>query len=544
VETTSEQIRVWLFGREDEHLEFKAAEESYSFDAALKYCCAIANERGGRLILGVKNKPREIVGTKAAYPNWQEDLKLRALQEFRFRIDIEEQNFNERRLVIIHIPSRPIGMPLKYENAYWMRSGESLVSMSADQLQRIFAESQLDFSAEVCPNASFESLDKQAIARLRTRWHRKSGNDALLQAADEQLLADAELVLDGKITYAALVLLGSHAALGRFLGQAEIIFEYRANEASIPFQDRRDYREGFFCFDDELWQRVNLRNEIQHYEDGLFVWDIPAFDERIVREALLNAISHRDYRLSGSITVRQYPQKLVISSPGGFPDGVNAENILWQQIPRNRRIAELLSKCGLVERSGQGANIMFERSIKNGKPLPNFGGTDDYQVCLTLGGQVQDVKFLRFLERVGREEQISFSLEHLLAIDCVHQNRPIPVQLRPSFEDMKSKGIVEVSGRGRGVKYILSRRFYSEIGDRAAYTRLKGLDRKTIKELIVQHLVEYQNEGCTLQDILRLRLNLTYGQARSLLQGLKREGRAHAEGTTRGGRWFPGRARI
>ena len=79
-----------------------------------------------------------------------------------------------------------------------------------------------------------------------------------------------------------------------------------------------------------------------------------------------------DYRLGGSVFVRQYAQRLEIVSPGGFPPGIGPENIIDQQNPRNRRIAEALVRVGLVERSGQGLNIMVETAIRQGKPLPNF----------------------------------------------------------------------------------------------------------------------------------------------------------------------------
>ena len=83
-------------------------------------------------------------------------------------------------------------------------------------------------------------------------------------------------------------------------------------------------------------------------------------------EAVLNAVSRRDYRLAGSVFVRQYPRRLEIVSPGGFPTGITQENFLWRQAPRNCLIAEVFAKCGLVERSGQAVNLMFEESIREG----------------------------------------------------------------------------------------------------------------------------------------------------------------------------------
>lgn len=171
------------------------------------------------------------------------------------------------------------------------------------------------------------------------------------------MLRDCEAIIDEGITYAALILFGKREALGRLLPQAEIIFEYRSSNASGPANQREEFKVGFFACFNRLWELVNLRNDIQHYQEGFFIFDIPTFNESVVREAVLNAVSHRNYQLAGSVFIRQFPDRLVIESPGGLPNGISLDNILDRQIPRNRRIAEILALCGLVERSGQGMNI-------------------------------------------------------------------------------------------------------------------------------------------------------------------------------------------
>jgi ATP-dependent DNA helicase RecG len=150
-----------------------------------------------------------------------------------------------------------------------------------------------------------------------------------------------------------LILLGTRAVLGRCLPQAELIFEYRSSEAAGPAADREEYREGFLAWQDKLWRKINLRNDRQSYQDDFFRMDLPTFDEVPVREAVLNALAHRDYRLGGSVFVRQYAKRLEVVSPGGLPPGITPENIIDQQNPRNRRLAEALAKCGLIERSGR-----------------------------------------------------------------------------------------------------------------------------------------------------------------------------------------------
>ena len=282
----------------------------------MKYCAALANEGGGRIVLGVTDaRPRKVVGTQA-FPDLQR-TKAGLIERLHLRIDVEELSHPDGRVLVFTAPSRPIGMPVQFEGAYWMRSGEALKPMTPDALKRIFDESHPDFSAEVCAKATIEHLAPEAIETFRRMWIERSGNRALDRLEHEQLLRDAELLTDDGLTYAALILFGTRRALGKFLAQSEVIFEYRSDEASISYQQREEYRQGFFLFRDELWNKIDLRNDLHHYQDGMVMRQIPTFNESVVREAVLNAVSHREYRLAGSVFVRQLPRKVEIVSPGG-----------------------------------------------------------------------------------------------------------------------------------------------------------------------------------------------------------------------------------
>jgi ATP-dependent DNA helicase RecG len=242
--------------------------------------------------LGVSDKlPRIIVGSHACRN--LEKTKSDLITRLHLRIEVEELLVEEKRVVIFSMPSRPIGVPIQYQGIYWMRRGEELVP--------IFNEAEPDFSAQICLHAKFEDLDKESIKVFREIWLRKSGNHGLKSLSDQQLLKDVGAVEDKKITYAALILFGKPLALRKFLAQAEVIFEYRSSGVTGPAQQRIEYTQGFFSFYDELWNKINLRNDLQHFQDGLFVWDIPTFNEKAIREVILNAVSHRDYREAGSI---------------------------------------------------------------------------------------------------------------------------------------------------------------------------------------------------------------------------------------------------
>jgi ATP-dependent DNA helicase RecG len=536
VKYIQESIESLLHAKENEHLEFKEAKNRFDFEELVKYCCALANEGGGKMVLGITNqRPRMVVGSRA-FENL-ERTKAGLIDRLRLRIEVEEFIHQDGPVVIFKVPPRPLGMPIQYQGSYWMRAGEDLVPMTQDMLRGIFDEVGADFSAEICSNAVLTDLDPAAIAKFRAMWQRKSGNSAISSLSEQQLLTDVELIIDGGITVAALILLGTRNALGKFLPQAEVVFEYRSSDVSGPAQQREEFREGLFLFEDKLMKLIDVRNDKQHYQDGLFVWDISTFNETVIREVILNAVSHRAYRLPGSVFIRQYPRKLEVVSPGGFPSGITVENILWRQAPRNRRIAEVLARCGMVERSGQGINRMYEECIKESKPKPDFAGTDEYQVAVTIRGEIQDIQFLRFLEKVGQERLSSFSTEDLLVLDRVHREQPIPEMLRSRLPLLVEHGVIERLGRRR---YILSRKFYTFLGKKGVYTRKRGLDRDTNKELLQKHIQENRVEGSRLRDLMDVLPSLTRSQVQGLLRTLKKEGRAHSVGPTRSALWYPG----
>lgn len=533
---TPHYIDELLNGVEGEHLEFKAARRNFHFEELLKYCTALANEGGGSIVFGITDKrPRTIVGTQAF--EQPERTRSTLIEKLHLNIWFSDISHPSGRVLVFHVPPKPTGRPVKAEGIYWSRRGDSLVPMDENQLRRIFAESGHDFSADICSGAMFNDLDLVAIENFRQRWLAKAGNQKLATLSEIQLLTDAEAVLDGQITYAALILFGTRQALGRHLPQAELIYEYRSTDASGPAQQRVEYREGFFSCYESLQDKINARNDVQHFQSGLFILDVPSFDERVVREALLNAVSHRDYQLAGSVFLRQHPRRLVVESPGGFPVGVNELNILDRQSPRNRRIADIFSKCGLVERSGQGMNLIYETSIRQSKQIPDFSGTDQYQVILSIDGQVHDPRFLEFLEKIGREKLETFSTGDFLLLDLVHREQSIPGRLLDRLRALIGMGVIERIGRGRGVRYMLSGSYYSMIGQKGVYTRKKGLDRETNKALLLKHIMQNTQSGCRLDELMQVLPALSRGQVQRLLKDLKSEAKIEVRGATRAATW-------
>lgn len=539
--TTPDDLRRWLDEPEGLRLEFKEAKHNYHFEKLLEYCVAIANEGGGKIVLGATDRrPRRIVGTTALAEPGRTEAGIH--ERLSRRVPVEEVHTPDGRVVVVHVPGRLPGTAWQINGRYLKRAGDELAPLGDAELRAIFAETGPDFSAEICEGADATHLAPEAITAFRARWAARTSDDRKLAWSDEQTLTAAELSIDGRLTYAALILFGSREALGRFLAQAELVFEYRSSEASGPAAARAEYREGFFLWNEAIWQTINLRNDRQSYQDGLFRMDLPTFDEVQVREVLLNAVAHRDYRAGGSIFVRQYSRRLEVVSPGGFPPGITTSNVLDQQNPRNRRLAEALGKCGLIERSGQGMNLIFETAVRQGKPLPSFDGTSEHQVAVTLHGLVKSPAFVRFLERLGQETLRSFSTDDFLALDAIHRDEPMSERLRARLPALVSTGAIEAVGRGRGTRYLLSKRFYAALGQKGTYTRRRGLDRDTNKALLLKHLRDQGDTGAALAELRQVLPSESEGMVQGLLSELRSEGQILLKGSRRWARWFIARS--
>ncbi len=207
------------------------------------------------------------------------------------------------------------------------------------------------------------------------------------------------------------------------------------------------------------------------YQEGFFLYDVYAYNERAVREAVLNAVCHRNYQLPGSVFVRQYPDKIVFESPGGFIGGITPENVIDRQSARNRRLAEILGRCGLVERSGQGMNLIYEESIKDAKSLPDFDGTNDSRVRLTLGAVMVDDSIIRLLKAIGDKTLSSFATEDFIAVRSALTGGRPTAAAKKRVPRLVALGVLERVGR---TKVLVARQYYKAIGKGGSFTRLKG----------------------------------------------------------------------
>ena len=428
-----------LLKESEDHVEFKEAKRNFNFDGGehrepkdrrhciLGYVVALANEKGGRLVFGMKDKrPHEVVGTSFA------EGELGAMEDeiydrLKIRVPIAEvfepsEDANDRkRVIIFNVPPRPIGKMLRFEGVPLMRTGGSLREMSDAEMFKILSEQEPDFSAKVCEGLTMEDLDPKAIEVMKQKYAEKNENPGFESISDEQALRDLELLVDGKLNYAALVLLGKSKSIRKYLPQDNVVIEYRNDPASIQYDDRIEIQQPLFLAVESIWAYINqpTLNPQVHISENAYIFDIKLFNKETIREAVLNAITHRSMIVQNDVVIKQSPKELTITNAGGFPIGVDKSNVLIvNSTPRSKRLAEVLQKTGLVEKSGQGVDKMFTNCIMEAKPLPDFSGTDDYQVSLKFRTEIRDVPFLIYIrqEQQKRPKHHKLNVFQLMAI--------------------------------------------------------------------------------------------------------------------------------
>lgn len=459
----------------------------------LGYIIALCNEKGGYLVIGMTdNYPHEVVGTNQNLGTIGE-LESNIYRDTEIRPIIYELYENEKRVLVIEVPSRPAGKIFKFEDVALMRVGEELKPMSDEVYLKIINEQEPDFSQQICEDLQISDLDQKAISILKEKYALKQNNPNFKTLSDNQLLSDLELLKNGRLTNAALILLAKKEVLNQRLPQAAVMLEYRNSENQIPFDNRIPFSQPFFILIDELWTTINLRNGSFPIQDGAYIFSIPFFNEEVIRESLNNAITHRDYRKTSEIVIKQFPQRLDIINAGGFPIGVNLENLLkTPSTPRNRLLADVLQKTGIVERSGQGVDKIFYNTLIEGKAEPDYSKSDYFNVILKLSAVIEDRAFALFIVAVQEDlsEADKLSVLEVITLSMIKKNTIKKDLDAEIVSRLIEKKLIEKRGKTNAIYYILSKDYYDFTDEKAKYYNLQELNDSQVFNTIFQFLLK------------------------------------------------------
>lgn len=527
----------------EDKIEFKKGEYgNISYDGSSKskpadrrkcilgYVTALCNEKGGSLVIGMQDHyPHDVVGTKQNEGSIGE-LEANIYRDTGIRPCIYELYKDEinklGRVLVIDVPSRPIGTIFKFEDVPLMRVGEELKPMSDEVYLSIIQEKELDFSQQVCEFARIEDLDGMAIQILKEKYAKKQNNPKFLTLNNAQILNDLGLVVRRKVTNAAVILLGKEDFIKKHYPQAAVMLEFRHSESQIPFDNRVIYSQPFFIMIDRLWHDIDLRNGTFPIKEGPYIFDVPYFNEEVIRESINNAIAHRDYSRNSEIVIKQYPQKLTIINPGGFPHGVTIENILTvSSTPRNRLLSDVLSKTGIVERSGQGVDKIFYNTLSEGKLAPDDSHSDAFKVELRLSAVMQDKAFTLFIESVQQNltEENKLSVFEIIALDKIRRNSECHNIDKAIISKLIDRNLIEKRGKTKGVYYILCRSYYEFTGNEVEYSKKSDWDLPQMAFMVLPYLTKY-NKAKMGDFVKLLDGHLTRRQVRVYIQQMVERG--------------------
>ena len=532
----------------EDHVEFKKGEHgNVSYNGAgkdrpkdrrkciLGYVTALCNEGGGRMVIGMHdNFPHQVVGT-TQNENALGELESNIYRDTDIRTlvyELYEDEANKTgRVLVIEVPSRPIGKVYKFEDVPLMRVGEELLPMDDKTYLSIIQEQEPDFSEQFCDDATLDDLDTEAIRIMKEKYAKKQDNPSFVSLDDRQALSDLHLIVDNHVTNAAVLLVGKEPFINKVFPQAKVMLEYRNTEPQIHFDNRMQFGQPFFILIDRLWEAINLRNGSLPVREGAYIFGIPFFNEDVIREVANNAFAHRNYRVNSEIVVKQYPTKLTVINAGGFPKGVTIDNLLTTpSMPRNRLLADILAKTGIVERSGQGMDKIFLNTLSEGKPEPDYTQSDDFNVTAILSANVKDKAFAIYIQNIQQSlpEDERLTVFDVMALCEVRDGKRVPTnkQIAQKLEQM---GFLEKHGKTNAIYYILPRRYYELAGDVAAYSLATDWDINQVWAVIEPFLKKY--EKARISDLEKLiGSHVSEKQLRNYLEALRKDGRLSTEG--------------
>ena len=521
----------------------------------LGYVVALCNEKGGSLVIGMDDKfPHKVIGTKQN-EGCIGELEANIYRDTGIRPDIYELYENESdrqgRVLVIDVPSRPTGTVFKFEDVALMRVGEELKPMSDEVYLSIIQEKEPDFSQQICKYATIDSLDKEAIGVLKDKYAKKQNNPRFLSLSNEQILNDLGLVIDGQVSNAAVILLGREDFIKEYYPQAAIMLEFRHSDSQITFDNRVVYRQPFFLMIEQLWHDIDLRNGSFSIKEGPYIFDVPYFNEEVIRESINNAVAHRDYNRNSETVIKQYPQKLVITNAGGFPYGVTIENILTTpSTPRNRLLSDVLSKTGIVERSGQGVDKIFYNTLSEGKAAPDYSHSDAFKVELVLSSIMYDKAFALFIESIQQNltEENKLSVFEIITLDKIRRNSDTKIIDKTIINKLIDRNLIEKRGKTNGIHYILCRSYYEFTGNEAEYSKKSDWDLSQMTSIILPYLQKY-NKAKMGDFVKLLDGHLTRRQVRVYVQQMVGQGILEQTGKGSGtlyyiGEWYKNNSKL
>lgn len=549
---------------EDQDLDFKqwnTASMDKSVRLLIQMAVCMANGGGGTVVFGVADKililgrasailgvPPEVdvnMLKKAVYD--QTDPKIMPVFE-----DIRVPEGTGRLLVMQIYP----GMPPYTDTAGrgTVRIGKDCKPLTGTLRRKIAVETgETDFTAEtVAPAADTSLLSATALEALRNMARAERAPDDLTRLDDMQLLTTLGLVKHRRLTRAAILLAGNEAALREYVPGHN--WTFLQMKSDVEYGIREDRVSAIPVSVQRLEELLVPFNPITTLEHGMFHFEYRTWPDVAVREALMNAFCHADFRIAGPILLKLYNDRLEVSNNGGFIGGITPENILHHQpAARNPLLVDALTRLRLVNRSNLGVNRMFSALLMEGKEPPIIREAGE-SVTVTFLKRELSPAFRLFVaeeSRAGRDLNVDvlLILQYLLKhpeIETTAAARLCQLtdaQTRERLSAMERAGYIEHGGAGRGAYWTLRPEIHQKLAPDGHPERHRRIGWEAAKTRVLSILMERAKrgeDGLSNRDIRQL-TRYTRPQVKRLMGELRSEGGAHVTGRGRYALWEAGR---
>lgn len=509
----------------------KVSDMKKRINLAVDELIAFANNKGGTLYFGVEDNG-EVTGCDGNYDLQNIIESIYEKTRPSIFVDPEEIEYNGKKVIALTVASDGITHATT-DGRCLKRLGKNSKPFYPDEMSNRYSEIQSsDFSGRILSDSTEDDINKLEVYKLKEKLKARNPESTLADMDDIAFLRDLALVKSDsgniKLTVAGLLFVGKEQAINRLLPQAEVIYLHYSESNLEEYDARLDMKAPIISVIDRLSEKIQDSNRIVNVQVGLFRLEIVDFPEKVFQEALLNALSHRDYQSQGAVYVKHYPDKIVIENPGAFLDGITENNIITHpSVPRNKLIAETLQHLKYVQRTGQGVDIIFREMISSGKPFPEYKSYND-AVSLTIYSAIDDIDFVKFIANEENGLSRSFSLSELMILRYLKDNRKITMseaesliqearaQAQNACNNLKRYGLIELSGN----EYMLTAKIYDELKNSVDYTKDKAIQYIKAREMILEYI---RDRGFINNELVRELCGFSQKQARIILQRMRKE---------------------
>lgn len=424
-------------------------------DDCLKAISAFANSDGGKLIIGLNDKgePSGLKNVKRQL----EDIPNTIRNKLGIIPSVERNKKNKKD--IIKITVTPCSVPISYNGKYYLRSGSTVQELNGKDLADfLMKKSGSTWDNIVEERAGFNEIDNDFIEKFKK--YAADRIPSIISETDNTALLQKLNLIDGKDLKRAAVLLFSNdpqkiflqsvVRIGKFLSDTEI--------------QTTDIVEGnLFAQLESTLEILRTKYLISNIKyEGIHRRDILEYPYEALREAIINALIHRDYSGTSQIQIRVYPDKLIIMNEGKLPPEVPVEKLKTNHlsIPRNSLLAKIFYYAGFIELWGHGTIKIVENCIEQGLPEPDF--VEEHGVMtVTFYKDKWNEENLRKLDLNKRQikavmyvkENDKISNQEYQVI-CETSNR---TATRDLTELVSLKIFQQIGITGKGTKYVLRR---------------------------------------------------------------------------------------